>query len=154
MGKDEEEAHDIYYVGLMHDVGKIGIPDRIINKPTKLTDEEYETVKQHPVIGAQILNNITEMPDISRSVRCHHEQYDGGGYPDGLAGDEIPEAARIVCVADAYDTMTSKRKYRDILPQDVVRAEIERGKCTQFDPVIADCMLEMIDEDTDYQMHE
>jgi putative two-component system response regulator len=154
MGKSEREIDEMYYVGMMHDVGKIGIPDYIINKPTKLTEEEYEIVKQHPVTGAEILDNIQEMPGISTGAHWHHEQYGGGGYPDGLVGEDIPEEARIVCVADAYDTMTSRRSYRDILPQNVVRAEIERGKGTQFDPVIADYMLAMIDEDTDYQMHE
>jgi putative two-component system response regulator len=154
MGKNRQEVNEMYYVALMHDIGKIGIPDRILGKPDKLTEEEYEMMKQHPVIGAQILNNITEMPGISIGAHWHHEKYGGGGYPDGLTGDEIPEAARIVCVADAYDTMTSRRNYRDILPQQEVRAEIERGKGTQFDPVIADHMLAMIDEDKDYQMHE
>jgi putative two-component system response regulator len=154
MGKSEEEVNDMYYVGLMHDVGKIGIPDQIIKKSEKLTEEEYETVKQHPAIGAKILNNISELPGISFGAHWHHERYDGKGYPDGLAGEEIPEVARIVCVADAYDTMTSKRSYRDILPQSTVRAEIVRCRGTQFDPVIADHMLAMIDMDKDYQMHE
>jgi putative two-component system response regulator len=154
MGKSEEEVNDMYYVGLMHDVGKIGIPDQIIKKSEKLTEAEYETVKQHPAIGAKILNNISELPGISFGAHWHHERYDGKGYPDGLAGEEIPEVARIVCVADAYDTMTSKRSYRDILPQSTVRAEIVRCRGTQFDPVIADHMLAMIDMDKDYQMHE
>ena len=140
--------------GLLHDIGKIGIPDYIINKAGKLTEEEYELIKNHPNIGADILSSITEMPGISFGAHWHHERFDGKGYPDGLAGEDIPEVARIICVADAYDTMTSKRVYRDILPQKVARDEILKGRGTQFDPVIADYMLEMIDEDTEYQLHE
>lgn len=154
MGKREEEMSDIYYIGLLHDIGKIGVADQIINKPERLTKEEYDEVKAHPVIGAEILDNISEIPGISIGAHWHHERYDGGGYPDGLVGDAIPEVARIVCVADAYDTMTSKRQYRDIMSQAAVRAEFLRGRGTQFDPVIADHMLAMIDEDTEYQLHE
>ena len=154
MGKSTQEINDIYYVGLLHDIGKIGIPDYIINKAGKLTEEEYELIKNHPNIGADILSSITEMPGISFGAHWHHERFDGKGYPDGLAGEDIPEVARIICVADAYDTMTSKRVYRDILPQKVARDEILKGRGTQFDPVIADYMLEMIDEDTEYQLHE
>ena len=154
MGKSTQEINDIYYIGLLHDIGKIGIPDAIINKSGRLTEEEYELIKNHPNIGADILSSITEMPGISFGAHWHHERFDGKGYPDGLAGEDIPEVARIICVADAYDTMTSKRVYRDILPQKVARDEILKGRGTQFDPVIADYMLEMIDEDTDYQLHE
>ncbi|MGN0167605.1 MAG: response regulator [Acetatifactor sp.] len=154
MGKTSQEIDDIYYIGLMHDIGKIGISDTIINKPGRLTEEEYQIVKMHPVIGAEILGNISEIPGISLGAHWHHERYDGKGYPDGLAGEQIPEVARIVGVADAYDTMASKRSYRDILPQEVVRKEIERGRGTQFDPQIADYMLEMIDEDVLYDMRE
>ena len=154
MGKSTQEINDIYYIGLLHDIGKIGIPDYIINKAGKLTEEEYELIKNHPNIGAEILSSITEMPGISFGAHWHHERFDGKGYPDGLAGEDIPEVARIICVADAYDTMTSKRVYRDILPQKVARDEILKGRGTQFDPVIADYMLEMIDEDTEYQLHE
>lgn len=154
MGKEMQEIMDIYYIALLHDIGKIGIPDGIINKKGRLTDEEYESMKKHPVIGAQILENISEIPDISVGAHWHHERYDGGGYPDGLAGEEIPQVARIIGVADAYDAMTSNRSYRDLLPQSAVRSEIEKGKGTQFDPEIADLMLEMMEEDTEYQLHE
>ncbi|MBD5543690.1 MAG: response regulator [Lachnospiraceae bacterium] len=154
MGKSEKELEDIYYMGLLHDIGKIGIPDGIINKTSKLTDEEYEFIKSHPMIGAEILENISEMPEIGTGARWHHERYDGKGYPDKLKGMEIPETARIIGVADAYDAMASKRSYRDVLPQSVVREEIEKGKGTQFDPLIVDKMLELIDEDTTYQMRE
>ena len=153
-GYTEKEQDDIYMMGLLHDVGKIGVPDEIINKKGKLTDEEYAAIKVHPEIGDRILKKVKEMPELSIGARWHHERYDGSGYPDGLKGDEILEEARIIAVADAYDAMTSHRSYRDILPQAVVREEIAKGKGTQFDPVFADIMLRMIDEDKDYMMHE
>jgi putative two-component system response regulator len=154
MGKSKEETDMVYYIGLLHDIGKIGISDTIINKPGKLTDEEYAVIKTHPAIGADILKDMTEIPNAAIGAHWHHERYDGNGYPDGLKGEEIPEYARIIGVADAYDAMTSKRSYRDVLPQEVVRAEIEKGKGTQFDPHIADIMLAMMDEDPEYQMRE
>jgi putative two-component system response regulator len=153
-GYSKKQQDDIYMMGLLHDVGKIGVPDAVINKPTKLTEEEYEIIKQHPVQGGRILENIKEMPKLAIGARWHHERYDGKGYPDGLAGTDILEEARIIAVADAYDTMTSRRSYRDILPQDYVRSEIEKGKGAQFDPVFADIMLQMIDEDLEYRMRE
>ena len=154
LGKDEAYQRDIFYMGLLHDIGKIGIPDTIINKTAKLTDDEFSTIKSHPEIGAEVLQDITEMPNLYYGARWHHERYDGSGYPDGLRGDQIPIEARIIAVADVYDAMTSKRSYRDVLPQNVVRAEIERAKRTQIDPFIANIMLEMIDEDKDYNMKE
>lgn len=153
-GKSKAEQKEIYQMALLHDIGKIGVPDDIINKDTRLTDEEYAAIRKHPAIGSDILKTIEEIPDIMIGARWHHERYDGHGYPDGLAGTEIPEIARIIGVADAYDAMTSKRSYRNILSQDVVRGEIERGKCTQFDPVFADIMIAMIDEDIKYTMRE
>lgn len=154
LGKSEKEQQDIYYLGLLHDIGKIGIPDGIINKTSRLTDDEYEVIKTHPAIGAEILENISELPELAFGARWHHERYDGRGYPDHLKGEEIPEMARIIGVADAYDAMTSNRSYRSVLPQSVVRGEIEKGKGTQFDPLFADKMIEMIDEDVEYQMRE
>lgn len=154
MGKNEEELDNIYYIGLLHDIGKIGIPDEIINKPYALTDEEYAIIKSHPIIGTEILKDMTEIPEAMIGAHWHHERFDGSGYPDGLKGYEIPEEARIVGVADAYDTMSSKRSYRDVLPQQIVRREIRNGKGTQFDPDIADIMLQIIDEDVEYRMRE
>ena len=154
MGKDEDYLIAIYFMGLLHDIGKIGIRDDIINKTNKLTDEEFMVIKNHPVIGYDILKAMTEIPNIEYGARWHHERYDGTGYPDGLKGEEIPEYARIICVADAYDAMTSKRSYRSAMSQDKVRSEIENGKGKQFDPIIANVMLEMIDEDTEYNMIE
>lgn len=153
-GYDLDSQNKIYMMGLLHDVGKIGIPDSVINKKGKLTDEEYEQIKKHPVLGDQILKNIIEMPGLCTGARWHHERYDGRGYPDGLEGGAIPEAARIIAVADAYDAMSSRRSYRDVLPQEAVRAEIENCRGTQFDPVFADIMLAMIDDDPEYRMRE
>ena len=152
IGKSKKEIDDIFIIGLLHDVGKIGIPDEIINKPAKLTDEEYAVIKTHPAIGANILSNITEIPGIAVGAHWHHERYDGKGYPDGLKGEDIPEMARIIGVADAYDAMASKRSYRDVLPQDVVRSELVKGRGTQFDPLLADVMISLMDEDKDYKM--
>lgn len=153
-GKSMQEQEDVYYVGLLHDIGKIGIPNTIINKTTKLTDEEYELIKSHTTIGAEILSNMTEIPGLPIGAHWHHELYNGKGYPDGLKGEEIPEMARIIGVADAYDAMASKRSYRDVLPQQVVREELVKGRGTQFDPRFADIMIQMIDEDKEYQLHE
>ena len=150
-GKKQDE---IYIMGLLHDVGKIGIPDAIINKPGKLTEAEYETIKTHPALGDMILKTINEMPSLAVGARWHHERYGGGGYPDGLAGEKIPEEARIIAVADAYDAMSSRRSYRANLSQEEIRREIQNGTGTQFDPRFARIMLDMIDEDTDYQMKE
>ena len=154
MGKSEKEQQDIYFMGLLHDIGKIGIPDEIINKPSRLTREEYAVIQSHPVIGAEILKNISELPEIATGARWHHERYDGKGYPDGLAGENIPLAARIIGVADTYDAMTSKRSYRDTLPQKTVIDELKKGRGTQLDPVCTDIMLQMIAEDANYQMRE
>lgn len=151
-GKTDSECRDIYLAGLLHDVGKIGIPDNIINKDGRLTDEEFAVIKTHSAIGAGILKKINIAPFISIGAHFHHERYDGKGYPEGLKGEDIPEIARIIAVADAYDAMTSKRSYRDALPQEVVRSEIEKGKGTQFDPKFAEIMLGLMDRDTDYQL--
>ncbi|MBO4903955.1 MAG: response regulator [Lachnospiraceae bacterium] len=153
-GYSKKAQEDIYMMGLLHDVGKIGVPDEIINKPARLTDEEFELIKAHPVIGCNILQKIEEMPKLQTGAHWHHERYDGKGYPDGLAGEDIPEEARIIAVADAYDAMTSRRSYRDILPQEVVKGEIEKGRGLQFDPTFADIMLEIIADDITYGLKE
>ena len=154
LGYPESEQNEIYMMGLLHDVGKIGVPDDVINKPTRLTDEEFAMIKTHPVIGSKILESIKENPRLATGARWHHERYDGKGYPDGISGEAIPEEARIIAVADAYDAMTSRRSYRGIMPQEAVRSEIEKGIGTQFDPRFAKIMLNLIDEDPDYTMHE
>ena len=154
MGKSKKEQERIYRAGLLHDVGKIGVPVDIINKPGRLTDGEFDLIKIHPITGYHILREISEYSDVAIAAKYHHERYDGKGYPNGLVGDNIPETARILGVADAYDAMTSNRSYRKGLPQEIVRAEIEKGKGKQFDPEIADIMLQMIDEDTEYKMQQ
>ena len=153
-GLSAHEQDDIYIMGLLHDVGKIGVADAIINKPGKLTDEEYAIIKTHPTMGASILKTITEFPKLVIGVQWHHERYDGRGYPDGIAGEDIPLEARIIAVADAYDAMSSRRSYRSDLTQEVIRSEVEKGMGTQFDPRFAQIMLEMIDEDAEYAMRE
>ena len=152
MGKDIFEQNEIYKSALLHDIGKIRIPDDIINKPGKLTDEEFNYIKLHTVAGYGILRDITEDPMPALCAKLHHERYDGSGYPTGISGENIPEYARIISVADSYDAMASNRSYRNVLPQEVVRSEIEKGKGTQFDPDIADIMLEIIDKDTNYEL--
>ncbi len=154
MGKSEEECRKIYYTALLHDVGKIGVADNIITKNGRLTDEEYEAIKQHPVIGNQILSSIRDYPYLSVGAHYHHERYDGKGYPDHLKGEEIPEVARIISVADAYDAMTSHRSYRAAIPQQMVREEILKNSGTQFDPEIAKIMQHLIDIDDEYKMKE
>ena len=153
-GKTPSECDAVFYAALLHDVGKIGVPSSIINKDGKLSEDEYETVKGHPVMGAQILEQIKAYPYLREGARYHHENYDGTGYPEGLKGDAIPENARIIAIADAYDAMTSKRSYRDPMPQDRVREEIVKGIGTQFDAVYARLMLQLIDQDTEYEMKE
>ncbi|MCR4787528.1 MAG: HD-GYP domain-containing protein [Lachnospiraceae bacterium] len=153
-GKTEEECDEIFYAALLHDVGKIGIPESIITKEGKLTKEEYEKIKEHPVLGEQILKRISEFPYLAVGAGSHHERYDGKGYPLGLKATDIPEIARIISVADAYDAMSSKRSYRDPIPQQIVREELVKGSGTQFDPDYARLMLHLIDVDTEYEMSE
>lgn len=152
MGKSEEEQRIIYYAGLLHDVGKIRIPEEVINKPGKLTEDEFEQIKVHPISGYHILKGIHDDEQIAQGAKYHHERYDGKGYPNGLEGESIPEISRIIGVADAYDAMTSDRSYRKALPQEKVRSEIEKGRGQQFDKEIADIMIQMIDEDEHYLM--
>ncbi len=154
LGKSKEEQDEIYRAGLLHDVGKIRIPVDIINKPGKLTEDEYNIIKVHPVTGYHILSGISGSEQIAIAAKYHHERYDGKGYPNGLAGESIPEVARILGVADSYDAMTSNRSYRSGLPQDVVKEEILKGRGTQFDPEIADIMLQLMEEDKNYIMRQ
>ena len=140
---------EIYYAGLLHDVGKIGINNELINKPERLNQEEYETMKLHTHMGYKILRDMsekTDFKDLSNGAKWHHERYDGTGYPDKLKGTEIPLIARIIAVADSYDAMTTTRKYRQSMNSDQVRQELIKGKGTQFDPEIIDIMIELIDK--------
>ena len=153
-GKSEEEIDRIYFAALLHDVGKIGVPVEILSKKGRLTEEEFEIIKQHPGIGGQILSSIKQSPWLTIGARYHHERYNGSGYPEGLAGEDIPEIARIIAVADAYDAMTSNRSYRNAIPQHIVREEIVKGMGTQFDPKFAKIMIHLIDLDREYRMKE
>lgn len=148
MDMDKDEQEHIYYVALMHDIGKIGIPDSILNKPGKLTDEERKIIQQHPVIGAEILKDYTAIPEIAEGAKYHHERYDGKGYCEGLSGEDIPLIARIIGVADTYDAMSSRRCYRDTLPSEVIIEELKRVAGTQLDPKIVPLILEMIEDGT------
>ena len=145
MNLSEDDLNTLRIGGLFHDVGKIGIPDSILLKTDKLTNDEYSEIKNHPTIGVHILSNATIFKDIIPIVKHHHERFDGHGYPGQLQGDDIPFLARIAAVADTFDAMTSKRSYRDSLPLDVVRAEIEKCSGTQFDPQIANVFLDILD---------
>lgn len=144
LGLSEDDIHLLRVGGLFHDIGKIGVPDSILLKTSKLTDDEYSEIKNHPKIGAQILSNATLFEKAIPIVKHHHERYDGFGYPSKLAGENIPYLARIAAVADSFDAMTSKRTYRDSLPMDIVIEEIRKNKGSQFDPNIADTFLNIL----------
>ena len=140
----KQDCLNLYYTALLHDIGKIGIPDSILNKPVKLTDEEYRLVRNHPIMGANILRPITMVPQICDGAKYHHERYDGKGYPYGLKGNDIPYIARIIGIADAYDAITSNRIYEKAQVTDYAVSELEKGRGTQFDPYLTDVMLEVI----------
>jgi HD-GYP domain-containing protein (c-di-GMP phosphodiesterase class II) len=140
-GLDDALCERIYVSGLLHDVGKIGVPEAVLCKPGKLTSEEFDMIKRHPAIGAHILKDIKQIQDVIPGVLYHHERYDGRGYPTALAAENIPLMGRVICVADCLDAMTSTRTYRNALPLEAALLEIERGRGTQFDPAMADALL-------------
>ena len=144
LGLSEKDLKTLEIGGLFHDIGKIGVPDAILRKETKLTDDEYSEIKNHPAIGAHILSSAEIFKDIIPIVKHHHEKYDGNGYPGRLKGEEIPYLARIAAIADTFDAMTSKRTYRDALPLETVIAEFERCRGTQFDPKLDDVLLDIL----------
>lgn len=139
----------VYFAGLLHDVGKIGIPDAIITKPDHLNEIEYEEIKLHPEIGAKILEPVEFLRSVVPCVRHHHEWYDGckGGYPDRLVGDQIPLPSRVIVVADTVEAMTSDRPYRKALPVETVVEELHRFSGTQFDPVVVDAFLKLLEDE-------
>lgn len=149
LGLPAEQIKTLRIGGLFHDIGKIGIPDSILLKPAKLTDEEYSQIKNHPSIGAHILGSAAIFQDIIPIVKHHHERYDGNGYPSKLKGEEIPYLARIAAVADTFDAMTSRRSYRGPIDVEHVKEEIKRCEGTQFDPQIAEVFLEILNNDFD-----
>ncbi len=140
-GLGDHEVDRVYMAGLLHDVGKIGVPESVLQKTGKLTPEEFEQMKQHPLIGARILHDIKQVEDIIPGVMHHHERYDGKGYPAGLSGEGIPLMGRIICLADCFDAMTSNRTYRQALPLEVALNEIRRCSGTQFDPRLTEAFL-------------
>ena len=142
-----EDIENLKLGGLFHDIGKIGVPDAILQKDAKLTDDEYSQIKQHPNIGVHILSHAKIFKDILPIVEHHHEKYDGSGYPGKLKGDNIPYLARITAIADSFDAMNSRRSYRDPLPIEVIIEEFERCKGTQFDPQIDDVFLDILKND-------
>ena len=149
-----EKCQQIYMMGLLHDIGKIGVSSKIINKTERLTDIEYAQMKRHPIIGSMILEKVSSMPELRSGARWHHERVDGRGYPDGLDAEKIPLEAKIIAVADAYDAMTSSRSYRKPFSQEEVREQIVNGSGSQFDVEIASLMTQLIDEDTKFNLHE
>ena len=144
VGLSDEDIRTLQIGGLFHDIGKIGVPDTILQKESKLTDDEYSEIKNHPSIGAHILSTASIFKDIIPIVKHHHERYDGHGYPSQLAGNDIPYLARITAIADTFDAMTSKRSDRDALPLEKVISEFERCKGTQFDPELTDVFLDIL----------
>ena len=142
---NEFDQERIYYIGLLHDIGKVGIPNSILTKPGRLTVDEYEIVKRHTQMGAQLLEGFTTIKGAENGIKYHHERYDGTGYNEGLKGEEIPVEGRIIAVADAYDAMSSKRCYRDILSYDYILNELKINAGTQFDPIIVSYMIELIE---------
>ncbi|MFP4522266.1 MAG: HD-GYP domain-containing protein, partial [Fibrobacterota bacterium] len=154
LGLDEQLLETIKYGGLLHDIGKIGIGENILNKPGRLTEEEFEVIKFHPALGANIIQDVPYFRDIVPLVMHHHEFFDGRGYPDGLSGTEIPYGARILSVADAFEAMTSDRPYRKSLDINLAKNILIENKGTQFDPDIVDVFVKIIDLDLDYKYDE
>ena len=147
LGLDAEEVERIRYIALLHDIGKIGVPDAILNKPGRLNDTEFSLMKQHTTVGGDILKDINSVEDLDVGAKYHHERYDGKGYPEGIAGEQIPYVARIIGIADAYDAMTSNRVYRKRLSDEEVQAELERCAGTQFDPNMARTFMHLLKDE-------
>ena len=146
MDLPDDLLEEIETTGLLHDIGKIAIPEKILLKPGKLTEEEYAVIKTHPELGEKLVEGIEKLKLISGWLKSHHERYDGKGYPDGLAGEQIPVSSRIIAIADTYDAMTSSRSYRSALPHDSAMIEIEHCSGTQFDPNLAELFGQIGDE--------
>ena len=145
LGWNESQIEKLRYEALLHDIGKIGVPDSILNKPSKLSDMEFDLIKSHTLVGSDILKNMVAVPNATEVARHHHERFDGRGYPTGISGTEIPLNARIVCIADSFDAMSSDRIYRKALSKEIIREELIKGRGTQFDPNLLDVFLELFD---------
>ena len=145
LGRSQEFITQVRVAGLLHDIGKIGVSDAILCKPDKLTEEEYASIKKHPGVGEEILSCMTMFDNLGAIVCAHHERYDGAGYPKGLKGKDIPEEARILCIADAFDAMMSDRHYRKRLPfEDCIR-QLKEGRGTQFDGELVEAFLKVLE---------
>ena len=149
LGLSEKDLRTLRIGGLFHDIGKIGVPDSILQKESKLTDDEYSEIKNHPAIGVHILSTASIFNDIIPIVKHHHEKYDGNGYPSKLKGEDIPYLARITTIADSFDAMSSKRSYRNSLPIDVIKEEFRKNRGIQFDPELDDLFLDILENDYD-----
>jgi HD-GYP domain-containing protein (c-di-GMP phosphodiesterase class II) len=145
MGLPERDVGEVEQVALLHDVGKVGVPDRILHKPGPLTPTEMESVRRHPAVGARIVGAVSDLAHLAPAIRSGHERWDGDGYPDGIVGDVIPLVSRITFVCDAYDAMISDRPYRHALPPTVAAAEVRRGAGSQFCPTAAHALLGVLE---------
>jgi putative nucleotidyltransferase with HDIG domain len=142
LGLHEVEIEELKTAGLLHDIGKIAIDENILNKPGKLSNDEWEEIMRHPEIGYRILNTVHHMSEIASFVLSHHERWDGKGYPKRLKGEEIPLQSRIIAIADAFDAMTSERSYRNALSEESAVRELEKNACIQFDPQLVKIFVE------------
>ena len=150
IGLKKEDIQKIHIAAHLHDIGKIGVPDAVLNKEGKLTDEEWEYIRKHPQIGADILSKSHRLSELKNMVLCHHERYDGKGYPNGIKGKEIPILGRILAVCDSFDAMVSRRAYKEKLSVEYAIGELENGKGTQFDPDVAQAFIELVEEDPSF----
>ena len=145
MGLSIYSAEVVRYAAILHDIGKIGIPDHILSKSNSLTEQEWNQIKKHSTIGAEIIKQINSLSDASKIVYHHHERYDGEGYPDGLKGESIPLGSRIIAVIDAYDAMTSRRPYREALSKEEAIMELKKHAGTQFDRKVVEAFLKVLE---------
>ena len=146
LGWNEKELSNLKNAAHLHDIGKIAIPDTILNKPSKLSEEEFSIIKEHTIIGANILKNISLIDHVQEIVRNHHERYDGKGYPDGLKGEEIPISAQVVSLADVYDALVSDRVYKKAYSHEKAMEMILNGECGMFNPLLLECLVEIQDK--------
>jgi len=147
LGMPMQQQEELVYLCLLHDIGKIGIPDHILNKPGRLTQEEFEIMKRHAEIGERIISPLEALKNLKPLIRHHQEYYDGKGYPDNLSGEAIPIACRILSVVDTFDAMTTDRPYRKALPIEAAMAELRRCADSQFDPAVVDIFITILDKE-------